>query len=408
MKLLHTSDWHLGHRLHEQSQQMEQELFLEWITNVITEREIDILLISGDIFDVSVPSTQSQRMYYNFLINLRNTPCKHVLITAGNHDAPGNIDAPKALLSALSIDVVGRASEDLSQEVFKYDVDGESVIIAAVPYLRDQDIRRAVSGENFDQITERYRTALMRHYTAAADYCESINESKYPQIAMGHLFAIGGKTSDSEQSIYVGSLGDIAADDFPKSFDYIALGHLHRPQIVAKNDKIRYSGSPNILSFSELNYDKKIIELEITNNKISDIKDIIIPKFRNIIKITGNLESCKSELKLISNTPHELLPWIEVLIDNEANNTIGFAEIQQYVNELNSEKELLKVLKVSLKNARDTRGVEQINQQAKEVKDLSPVEIFKEKCKEQEFNLDENEDILDAFNEIVSLIKEGK
>ncbi len=408
MKLLHTSDWHLGHRLHEQSQQMEQELFLEWITNVITEREIDILLISGDIFDVSVPSTQSQRMYYNFLINLRNTSCKHVLITAGNHDAPGNIDAPKALLHALSIDVVGRASEDLSQEVFKYDVDGESVIIAAVPYLRDQDIRRAVSGEDFEQITERYRTALMRHYTAAADYCESINESKYPQIAMGHLFAIGGKTSDSEQSIYVGSLGDIAADDFPKSFDYIALGHLHRPQIVAKNDKIRYSGSPNILSFSELNYDKKIIELEITNNEISDIKDIIIPKFRNIIKITGDLERCKSELKLISNTKQKLLPWIEVVIDNEANNTIGFAEIQQYVNELNSGEELLKVLKVSLKNARDTRGVEQINQQAKEVKDLSPVEIFKEKCKEQEFNLDENEDILDAFNEIVSLIKEGK
>ena len=408
MKILHTSDWHLGHRLHEHSQQEEQELFLEWITNVITEREADILLISGDIFDVSVPSTQSQRMYYNFLINLRNTPCKHVLITAGNHDAPGNIDAPKALLSALSIDVVGRASEDLSQEVFKYNIDGESVIIAAVPYLRDQDIRRAVSGENFEEITERYRTALMRHYSAAAEYCESVNMNNCPQIAMGHLFAIGGKTSDSEQSIYVGSLGDIAADDFPKSFDYIALGHLHRPQIVAKNDKIRYSGSPHILSFSELNYDKKIIEIEIAENKIKDIKDIIIPKFRNIIKVNGTLESCKSQLKIIANNNYKLLPWIEVVIDNEANNAIGFTEIQQYVNELNAEKELLKVLKVSLKNARDTHGIEQINKQAKEVEDLSPVDIFREKCKEQEFNLEENEDILDAFNEIVSLIKEGK
>ncbi|MCK5845883.1 MAG: exonuclease SbcCD subunit D C-terminal domain-containing protein [Bacteroidales bacterium] len=408
MKILHTSDWHLGHRLHEHSQQEEQILFLEWIIGIIQERGIDILIVSGDIFDVSVPSSQSQKMYYNFLINLHATNCKHIVITAGNHDAPGTIDAPKELLSALSIDVVGRASENLSEEVFKYQISEEQVIIAAVPYLRDQDIRRAVAGENFDDISERYRMALMNHYSAAAEYCNSINSESCPQIAMGHLFAIGGQPSDSEQNIYVGNLGDIAAKDFPHDFDYIALGHLHRPQIVDKNVRIRYSGSPNILSFSELNYAKKVIEIEIVNNAIKNIIELEIPRFREITKVEGNLQECLIKLERIESNEFALTPWIEVVLDNVENNKIGFADIQHKVEELNKKGLKFEVLKVTNKNQRNTVGLNKIISDSNSIKDLTPIEVFKEKCKEQNFDLVENEEILDAFNEIVNIIKEGK
>jgi exonuclease SbcD len=146
MKILHTADWHLGHRLHEQSQIEEQILFLNWIENYIIDQKIDVLLISGDIFDTGSPSHQSLEMYYSFLVKLKATTCKSIIITGGNHDSPGTLNAPKHLLDALSIKVVGKATENIEDEVFEIEVNGEKVIIGAVPYLRDGDIRRAVAG----------------------------------------------------------------------------------------------------------------------------------------------------------------------------------------------------------------------------------------------------------------------
>ena len=220
MKILHTADWHLGHRLHEHSQIEEQILFLSWIENYITDENIDILLISGDVFDTGSPSNQSLELYYSFLVRLNATTCHTVIITGGNHDSPGTLNAPKQLLNALSIKVVGKATENIEDEVFEIECNGEKVIIGAVPYLRDQDIRRAVAGESFDELTDRYKKALTNHYNEVAEHCKTINTTNLPVIAMGHLFAIGGSVSDSEQNIYVGTLGHIGADDFSDTFDY--------------------------------------------------------------------------------------------------------------------------------------------------------------------------------------------
>ena len=261
MKILHTSDWHLGHRLHEQLQTEEQQLFLSWLITVINDQLIDVLLISGDIFDTGTPSSQSLSIYYNFLVELKSSHCNHVIITGGNHDAPGTLNAPKEILRALNIQVIGKATENISDEVFEVSVDNEAVMVAAVPYLRDQDIRRAIAGESFAEIGDRYKSALIKHYSEVAEACELINKDNNPVIAMGHLFAIGGTTTDSEQTIYVGNAGDIGADDFPSLFDYIALGHLHRHQKIS--DTIIYSGTPYILSFSEVNHQKKVVTIEI-------------------------------------------------------------------------------------------------------------------------------------------------
>ena len=131
----------------------------------IENQSVDILLIAGDVFDTGVPSTQSQKVYYDFLVGLTKTCCKYIVITGGNHDAPGTINAPKELLSALQIHVVGRASDSVEDEVFTFDVDDDQIIVAAVPYLRDQDIRKAVAGESFEQVSDRYKTALTNHYS---------------------------------------------------------------------------------------------------------------------------------------------------------------------------------------------------------------------------------------------------
>ena len=399
MKILHTADWHLGHRLHEQSQIEEQKLFLNWIENYITTQKIDVLLISGDVFDTGSPSNQSKKMYFDFLVKINQSHCSHIIITGGNHDSPEMLNAPKELLNALSIKVVGKAPENVADEVFELSVNNEKTIIGAVPYLRDQDIRRAVAGENFDELVNRYKTALINHYNLVAEYCKSINKDNVPVIAMGHLFATGGKVSESEQNIYVGNLGHIKADEFPIVFDYIALGHLHRPQIVGDNPKIRYSGSPHILSFSELNYDKKIIVIDTNHQKVLSIDEVKIPRFREVYQLNGTINECINQFENVISNTYQLTPWVEIVLDENVSVNTDELKQQAYLYQF-------EILKITLKNTREIKGIEELLESTKSIKELKPEEVFKLKCKEEQIDLKEQSEIWDAFNEILQQVKE--
>ena len=398
MKILHTADWHLGHRLHEQSQLEEQTLFLSWIENYIIDEKIDVLLISGDIFDTGSPSNQSLEMYYSFLVKLKATSCKSIIITGGNHDSPGTLNAPKHILDALSIKVVGKATENIEDEVFEIEINDEKVIVGAVPYLRDGDIRKAVAGESFNELTDKYKTALINHYKLVAEQCELINTSNAPVIAMGHLFATGGSVSDSEQNIYVGTLGHIGTADFPFYFNYIALGHLHRPQIIGDNDKVRYSGSPNILSFSEINYDKKVLVLTTQNNEISTVEDVVIPRFREFYKLTGTMTECIEGFSNITSNQYKLTPWVEIVLNE--NNTINTEDLK-----IAAEKHPFEILKIALKKQRKTQGIEELLENTKSIKELLPTEVFRLKCEEMDFDLKQNPEVWDAFNEVLQVVK---
>jgi len=398
MKILHTADWHLGHRLHEQSQFEEQTRFLNWIENYIIDQKIDVLLISGDIFDTGSPSNQSLEMYYNFLVKLKTTTCNAIVITGGNHDSPGTLNAPKHLLDTLAIKVVGKATENIEDEVFEIDINNQKVIIGAVPYLRDGDIRRAVAGETFDELTDKYKNALINHYQSVSEHCQLINTTNAPIIAMGHLFAIGGSISDSEQNIYVGTLGHIGAEDFPKEFDYIALGHLHRPQIIGGNEKVRYSGSPNVLSFSEINYDKKVIVLTIENNKISTIKDAIIPNFRCFYKLKGTITECINQFVNCISNEHQLTPWVEIILNE--NHTVNTDDLKK-----SAENYPFEILKISLKRQRKIQGIEELLENTKSIKELVPTEVFEKKCEEMGYDLKQRPEVWDAFNEILQAVK---
>jgi exonuclease SbcD len=215
---------------------------------------------------------------------------------------------------------------------------------------------------------------------------------------MGHLFAIGGSVSDSEQNIYVGSLGHIGAEDFPTYFDYIALGHLHRPQIVGENDKVRYSGSPNILSFSEINYDKKILVLTLEDNKISDIQDAVIPCFRNFYKLTGTIDECINKFPSINSNSYALTPWVEIALKEAS--TVNTDDLKT-----EAEKYDFDILKIALKNQRRYKGIEELLSETKSIKELLPKEVFKLKCKEMNYELDKNPKIWDAFNEVLQSVK---
>lgn len=402
MKILHTSDWHLGHRLHEQSQYEEQMRFLDWLLNYVLTNYIDVLIIAGDIFDVGVPSAQAQKLYYDFLIGLHQTSCKQIIIVGGNHDAPSTINAPKELLNALSIKVVGKACDNLEDEVIELQLGDQKLIVAAVPYLRDQDIRRAVAAESSDEITNRYKTALVNHYAAVAEICKQRVDANTFVLAMGHLFAIGGKSSDSEQTIYVGNLGYIGADDFPAVFNYIALGHLHVAQKVGGKDHIRYSGSPYSLSFSEIEQTKKVLIVDTAN--VSDtvnVVDVVIPTFRKMLKVSGSIESCKTQLEQLSNIQHELTPWVEVILTDANEAKLGYKDIYAFSEELN-----LQVLKVTVQNELRLDHLRELADNSRSVNSFTPLDVFKLKCNEQNVLEPEYNDLLLAYNEILAALNE--
>ena len=273
LKILHTSDWHLGRRLYGRLRYDEFESFLQWLEDTISAQQVNILIVAGDIFDTMTPSNKAQALYYEFLGRVSRSCCQHVVIVAGNHDSPTFLDAPSNVLKFLNVHVIGTACDDLEDEVLVLGDDNNNphCIIAAVPYLRDRDVRSSSAGESADSKDANVIKGIRTHYDEVASIAKGkqaelikIHQRHIPIIATGHLFAAGGKTTDDDgvRDLYVGSLGKISADMFDEGFDYVALGHLHVPQRVGGLESIRYSGSPIAMGFGEAKQQKQVLLIQ--------------------------------------------------------------------------------------------------------------------------------------------------
>ena len=287
MKIIHTADWHIGQRLHERSRFDEHEQFLDWLFDTIQAHKVELLLVSGDIFDTALPSAEATNLYYRFLYRLFNETDTYTVITAGNHDSARHLEAPRAFLEMGRIHVVGLATE-VPKCVLPFPPDNPRVMVAAVPYLTEAELPH-VSYETEIERNERYRERLKSFY---AD-CVSEMSAELPKILMGHLFVQGGKVTDSERNIQIGGATAIHASDFPDGVDYVALGHLHRPQTIDDtNYPIRYSGSPIPLRFNEVGYSKAVRMLELSDDgRLVQDEAIKIPVFKELCTVTGDEES---------------------------------------------------------------------------------------------------------------------
>ncbi|WP_424108350.1 exonuclease SbcCD subunit D C-terminal domain-containing protein [Psychrobacter halodurans] len=285
LTILHTSDWHLGRRLYGRMRYDEFAAFLSWLETTISEQHVDVLIVAGDIFDTMTPSNRAQALYYEFLGRVSRSCCQHIVIVAGNHDSPTFLDAPSHVLKFLNVHVIGTACEDLNDEVLVLDdTDGAPhCIIAAVPYLRDRDVRSSSAGESADSKDANVIKGIRTHYDDVASIAKAkqaqlikSHQRHIPIIATGHLFAAGGTTTEDDgvRELYVGSLGKISADMFDKGFDYVALGHLHVPQRVGGRETIRYSGSPIAMGFGEARQQKQVLLIQFgaVENEFNDKK----------------------------------------------------------------------------------------------------------------------------------------
>ncbi len=319
MKILHTSDWHLGRSLYGRKRYEEFSAFLDWLAQTIEKEKVDALLVAGDVFDTSTPSNRAQELYYRFLSRVSTSCCHHVVVIAGNHDSPTFLNAPKELLRALNVYVIGSMTDTFEDEVIVlYKNEQPEAIVCAVPYLRDKDIRTVEPGETTDDKNAKLILGLKNHY---ADVCTIAEQKRsefeknghpgLPIVAMGHLFTAGGKTVDGDgvRELYVGSLAHVGEDVFPPSIDYLALGHLHVPQRVSNAENMRYCGSPIPMGYGEANQEKKVVLIEF-DSTTPNIQEVPVPCFQQLVRIVGSLDDIHVKLEELKDEDSHA--WLEI------------------------------------------------------------------------------------------------
>ena len=326
-RILHTADWHLGKMLNEQSREGEQKRFLDWLLDQVVALEVDAVLVAGDVFDSANPPQSAEALYYDFVAELNRKSSASLVLIAGNHDSANQLEAPKRVLKALRTHVHGAIADDPADRLLLLpSAEAPKVAIALVPFLREKDLRVGKSGDKEAEVRKEIVVGISRVYEETAKAAKAAKMA-CPIIATGHLTVAGASSSESERDIHIGGLGAVDSSVFPEIFAYVALGHLHRPQSTDKAGRVRYSGSPIALSFSEVDDKKEIRLLDVTRKGVVQ-SAVPIPVFRQLVQLITSLEALDEDLAAQAKVkPGELPTWVEVVLSghtglNDANSQV--------------------------------------------------------------------------------------
>ncbi len=401
MKILHTSDWHLGQKFISRDREEEHRLALDWLVQTIENEGVELLIVAGDIFDIGSPPNYARALYFNFLKKVVRTKCRHVVITGGNHDSPQMLEAPRELLQLLDVHVVGAANEDAAAEivVLKNEKGEPEAVVAAVPFLRDQDLRRAATSDGGQDRIERIKEGILAHYVTVGEAMEPFAKLKIPLILTGHLCVTGAEASDKQDNIYLGNVENIRADQFPGVFGYVALGHIHRPQKIGGLKQVRYSGSLIPLSFSETKDEKSVTLVEFKKDKLETISLLTVPVGRRLKLVEGSLTEVQEKLEALHERyKNELSPWVEVLVETDAviPNLNGL--LHDFTRDMH-----LDLLKIRSKHAYNPLDA-QVHEV--ELEDLLPIDVFRKKCESAGRAPEDVEELVQTFRELESWMTE--
>ena len=386
MRILHTSDWHIGHRLYEQDRIEEHDQFLNWLLTTLQENAVDVLLVAGDIFDTALPSSEATDLYYQFLFRLYRETHAHAVITAGNHDSATHLAAPQEFLKMGRIHVIGVASEPV-ECVVTLPAENPRVAIAAVPYLSESELSH-ISFETEPERSERYRERLRELYRRCVEYMPP----GLPKILMGHLFVHGGQVGDSERNIQIGGATAMRISDFPHDVNYAALGHLHRPHAISGTSyPVQYSGSPLPLRFNEASYRKKVYLLDILTSGDVGMEEIEIPIFKELCTVSGSI----AEVGQIAMSPEWAGKYIQVQLRLDRQEVGISDQIREMFHQRGGEVLSIE-LELPVQTERQEIPIEEMHQ---------PTEIFEQFYKEK-FNESPDELMMLTFNELLQLVEE--
>ena len=329
MRLLHTSDWHLGQTLHNYERGYEHQRFLDWLLDTLVAERVDVLLVAGDVFDNANPSAASQKQLYVFLQQARaRLPALQLVVVAGNHDSAGRLEAPAPLLAAHGTHVIGHLLRgedgDIDLERLLLPLSGADGQVRAwclaVPFLRPGDVPKLPAGDTQDA----YLGGIALLYRQLTDLALARRQPGQAIVAMGHCHMVGGEMSnDSERRIVIGGTEMLPSGIFDTTIAYAALGHLHKAQAVGGQEHIRYCGSPIPLSFAEVNYRHQVLCLDIDGETLQSVRVIEVPRAVPLLRVPATPAPIAEVLAQLAaldvpDAPAEAQPFLEVRVRLDA------------------------------------------------------------------------------------------
>lgn len=323
MKFIHTSDWHLGQRFYHHSREFEHAQFLDWLHQQVAIHKPDALLIAGDIFDTVNPPISAQRQLYEFLARCyRDFPTLQIIMIAGNHDSGSRIELPAPLLSAMNVHVIGRVQwqdeqpdfEQLIVPIQRLDEAGKLHVLGwcvALPYLRAAEVTANGLSPDVNMAIVTLHERLLAQVAAQKTPEQAV-------VLMSHAHLSGGEMSDSVRNVVIGTLEAQSVSVYPDWVDYVALGHLHKPQKIGGQERVRYSGSPIPLSFSERNYPHQVLLVDIESNQPLQVRPLLIPRVVPMLQFRDTLPNVTQQLQTYAwpaeDIPFHQQAWLEICV----------------------------------------------------------------------------------------------
>jgi exonuclease SbcD len=404
MRLLHTSDWHLGQSLHNFDRHHEHQRFLDWLLDTLVAEQADALLIAGDVFDNANPSAASQRQLYRFLQQARaRAPRLDIVIIAGNHDSPGRLEAPGPLLEAHGTRVIGHVERtgdgtiDVARMVLPLtNRDGDiAAWCLAVPFLRPADVPRLDTG------ADPYLAGIAELYRQALAHAEALRQPGQAIVAMGHCHMVDGQMSaDSERRIVIGGTEMLPAGIFGPSIAYAALGHLHLAQQIGRHSHIRYCGSPLPLSFSEVHYQHQVLRIDLDGPALRETVPVPVPRAVHLLRVPTRpapLEQVLDELEALDFplAPAYAQPYLEVRVRLDAPEPGLRARIEAAL-----EGKHVRLAKIETSSGHRGGSLDDAAVSLDQLAQLQPADVFA-RLYRQKFGGDAPDDQLSAFAELL-------
>ena len=312
MRILHSSDWHLGVTLHGASRQEEQARFLEWLAALLTVREVDALVIAGDVFDQYQPSAEAQALFYGFLARLAASDWpRHVIVVGGNHDSAARLEAPREVLGALRVTVVGGYERGREPDLPCVVRHGSEIlgVVLPVPFVHEHRLGvRAIgleAGALATQIAEAFTGLYARLAERAAREWPGV-----PLVATGHLTAGRWEEGDFHTPLHqAGGLHALPDGVFDARYDYVALGHIHRSYRVG-GTRAWYSGTPVAVGVKEASSPRLVLLVEVSPGGGPEVEPIEVPCARRILPLDGPLDEVIERWRRLEWTAGELPPYV--------------------------------------------------------------------------------------------------
>ncbi|MDQ7881130.1 exonuclease subunit SbcD [Atlantibacter hermannii] len=383
MRILHTSDWHLGQNFYTKSRAPEHQAFLTWLRQTAADQQVDAIIVAGDIFDTGSPPSYARELYNRFVVELQQTGCE-LIVLAGNHDSVATLNESRELLACLNTRVIASAQlQPEGQAIILNKRNGEpGAVLCPIPFLRPRDITKSRAGESGSEKQLQLLDAITLHYQACFDAaCQLRGEQALPIIATGHLTALGVTKTDAVRDIYIGTLDAFPASHFPAA-DYIALGHIHRAQTVAQSEHIRYCGSPIPLSFDETGSPKVVNLVEFSGASLTKVTPLAVPVTQPLAMIKGTLAQIEQQLQQWRDAPAEPKTWLDIEIVSDD----FLHDMQRQIVALT---EALPVEVILLRRSREQRDLAIARLETETLSELSVAEVFERRLQSEA--LEENE-----------------